>query len=264
MQIRKIDKGKCGIYLIRNIVNDKVYVGKAKDVYNRMLGHRRNLRVKSKDENRHLIAAWHKYGEDTFEYIIIEEFEFDEQKLREREDYWIVYYDATNRDKGYNLRRDSSTGCIVSEETRKLKSELTKGEKNPNYGHKWSDEQKQQMSELKREQYKTGIAVVNRDNSKKGARVRNERWEENPELLEIMKDKVSERRTEYKFYQCDKQTGDVVKVWDSIRDILKEHPEWKRHNLYAACSGEKPSIYGYKWYKKKNNEIVQTSEKSED
>ena len=87
MQIRKCDKGKCGIYLIRNVINDKVYVGKAKDIYNRMIGHRRNLRVKSKDENRHLIAAWHKYGEDAFEYIIIEELPLDEDLLRTREDY---------------------------------------------------------------------------------------------------------------------------------------------------------------------------------
>ena len=57
MQIRKCDKGKCGIYCIRNVFNDKVYIGKAKDVYNRMISHRYQLRKKSKDENRHLIAA---------------------------------------------------------------------------------------------------------------------------------------------------------------------------------------------------------------
>ena len=264
MQIRKCDKGKCGIYCIRNLINDKVYIGKAKDIYNRMISHRYQLRKKSKDENRHLIAAWHKYGEDAFEYIIVEELELDEQILRDREDYWIVEYDATNRDKGYNLRRDSSTGCIVLEETRKLKSEVSMGENNPNYGNKWTDEQKKRMSEIKKEQYRTGEVKINSENSRKGCKIRNQHWEENPELKQQMKDKVSAKIAEYDFYQYDKKSGELVKIWPSVHEILKEHPEWKRHNIYAVCSGEKPSIYGYKWKKVLKGEIVQTSEKSEE
>lgn len=37
MQIRKCDKEKCGIYCITNTYNDKVYIGKAKDIYNWMM-----------------------------------------------------------------------------------------------------------------------------------------------------------------------------------------------------------------------------------
>ena len=264
MEIHKCDKGKCGIYCIKNKINKKVYVGKAKDIYNRMIAHRYNLRKKSKDENRHLINAWHKYGENVFVYTIIEEFDFNEQKLREREDYWIVKLDATNREKGYNLRRDSSTGCLVLEETRKLKSEISMGENNPNYGNKWTDEKKEKMSKLKKEQYANGEVKYNPESSKKGAQVRNKHWEENPELKEQMKDKVSSKISEFDFYQYDKNTGELIKIWSSVHNILKEHPEWKRHNIYAVCSGEKPSIYGYKWKKVLKDEIVQTSEKSEE
>lgn len=264
MQIRNCDKGKCGIYCIRNIINDKVYIGKAKDIYNRIRSHKYNLRKRSNDENIHLINAWYKYGEEAFEYIVVEELDLDDQLLREREDYWIVKYNATNRDKGYNLRRDSSTGCIVLEETRQRKSEAVIGEKNPNYGNKWSEEQKQKMSELKKEQYKNGDVNYNKDASKKGVNARNKKWDENPELKEKMKEKVSSKTAEYDFYQCDKKTGEIIKVWSSVYEILKEHPEWKRHNIYAACSGEKPSIYGYKWFKDLKHEIVQTSEKSGD
>ena len=59
------------------------------------------------------------------------------------------------------------------------------------------------------------------------------------------------------FYQYDKITGELVRIWNSVHDILVENPNWKRHNIYAACSGEKPSIYGYKWKKIKNEDIVQ-------
>ena len=79
-----------------------------------------------------------------------------------------------------------------------------------------------------------------------------------------MKDKVSAKTSEFYFYQYDKNTGELIKIWSNVHDILKEHPEWKRHNIYAACSGEKPSIYGYKWKKVLKDEIVQTSEKSEE
>lgn len=264
MEIHKCDKGKCGIYCIKNTINEKVYIGKAKDIYNRMISHRYNLCKKSKNENRHLINAWHKYGEGAFVYTIIEEFDFNEQKLREREDYWIVKLNATNREKGYNLRRDSSTKCLVLEETRKLKSEISMGENNPNYGNKWTDEQKEKMSKLKKEQYANGEVKYNPESNKKGIQVRNKNWEENPELKEQMKDKVSAKTSEFDFYQYDKNTGKLIKIWPNVHDILKEHPEWKRHNIYAVCSGEKPSIYGYKWKKVLKDEIVQTSEKSEE
>ena len=79
-----------------------------------------------------------------------------------------------------------------------------------------------------------------------------------------MKKRVSESITKYKFYQYNKITGELIKIWNSIHDILLENPSWKRHNIYAACSGEKPSIYGYKWKKVKHEDIVQTLEKSKE
>lgn len=257
MKLYTKDKGVCGIYKIINTVNNKIYVGKAKNIYNRMLSHRTNLRRKSKDENRHLINAWHKYGEECFTYEIIEVLQFDENLLREREDYWIVTLDSTNRKVGYNLRRDSSTGCIVQDETKKKISEKVKGENNPNYGNKWTDEQKEKMSKLKKEQYKKGEVKINPEASKKGCEIRNAKWEQSPELKEQMKKNVSSKIAEYNFHQLDKKTGDLIKVWNSVYDILIEHPEWKRHNIYAACSGEKPSIYGYKWKKVLKEDIVQ-------
>lgn len=263
MKLNKNDR-KCGIYCIKNKINSKVYVGKAKNIYNRIQQHIYNLRKKSKDENRHLINAWFKYGEDAFEYFVIEELNFNESDLTNRELYWIDKYQSINRQFGYNLRRDSSTKMIVHEETRLVMSENNKGENNPNYGHKWSKDKKKSMSKLKKKQYQTGEVIINSEAAKKGPRVRNEKWKKDPTLKEKMKKKVSESITIYKFYQYDKTTNNLIKIWDSIYDILVENPNWKRHNIYAACSGEKPSIYGYKWKKVKCEDIVQTLEKSKD
>lgn len=57
MKIKREDKNKCGIYCIKNITTNKVYIGKSKNIYNRMMQHQYNLRKKSKDENRYLINA---------------------------------------------------------------------------------------------------------------------------------------------------------------------------------------------------------------
>ena len=263
MELNKNDQ-KCGIYCIKNKINSKVYVGKAKNIYKRIQQHIYNLRKKSKDENRHLINAWFKYGESAFEYSVLEEFEINEEILRIQELYWIEKYNATDRNFGYNLMKDSSSGIIVHEETRRLMSERNTGKNNPNYGNHWSEEKKKEMSEIKKEQYKNGEQIAIPENGRKGAEIRNKNWEKDPTLKEKMKKKVSESITEYKFYQYDKITGELIKIWNSVYDILQENPNWKRHNIYAACSGEKPSIYGYKWKKIKCEDIVQTSEKSED
>ena len=113
------------------------------------------------------------------------------------------------------------------------------------------------MSEMVRRGYETGEWGRNPEAVYKAIEVRNKHWEENPQLKENMKKKVSSQISEYSFYQYDKKTLELVRIWDSVYDILFEHPEWKRHNIYAACSGEKPSIYGYKWKKILKSEIVQ-------
>lgn len=50
-------KGKIGVYCIFNKVNGKVYIGKAKCIHKRIIGHIALLNTRSKDENRHLIRA---------------------------------------------------------------------------------------------------------------------------------------------------------------------------------------------------------------
>lgn len=53
----KEDKNKSGIYVIKNKINNKVYVGKAINIYRRIKAHITSLNTKDKNENRHLINA---------------------------------------------------------------------------------------------------------------------------------------------------------------------------------------------------------------
>lgn len=259
MKINKNDLNKCGIYCIRNIVNNKVYIGKSINIYTRITGHISYLNNKSKNENRHLINSWHKYGRDNFEYFILEYFsEINEEKLKERELFWIDSYNSTNRDVGYNLRRDSSTKMIVHEETRKLISEVVKGEKNPNFGNNWTDEQKLKASIRLKEEFKSGKRIVNIEDCKKGIIAKKQLYKNFPELLEKNIEKQSTSSSKYKIYQYTKENV-LIKVWNKVRDIIKDNPNYKKHNIYAVCSGEKPSMYGYIWVKILHDDIVRTT-----
>ena len=122
----KEHKGMSGIYSITNLINQKVYVGKTNDFYKRYYQYVSGFRKNSTNRiNSYLLSSFNKYGFDNFKFKVVEFVEVD--NLSERELHWIDQLDTTNRDKGYNLRRDSSTGMIVHKSTReKISNRLRK------------------------------------------------------------------------------------------------------------------------------------------
>jgi group I intron endonuclease len=238
------------VYCIRNLINNKVYIGKANKIAGRIANHKYALRARNKkQENAHLIAAWNKYGEKNFDYFVLETIDINNQELlTDRELYWIKEYKSIQREFGYNLRMDSSSNMIVHEETRKKISEAVTGERNPNYNNKWSNTQKEEMSLKIKKQFETGRKKPTMETALKGIAIRNEKWQNNPELKLEMARKVAEKRNKFQIHQLTKE-GDLIKIWENVLEIRTAYPEYKRHNIYAVCSGEKPSIYGYKWVK---------------
>jgi len=89
-----------GIYVIKNLINDKKYIGQSKNIEQRFVGHRSALRH-NRHANKHLQSSWNKYGECSFVFDVLEECEYEQ--LNEREIYYIDLYDTYNT--GYNLCR---------------------------------------------------------------------------------------------------------------------------------------------------------------
>lgn len=126
---------KAGIYLIKNLINNKIYVGQSINVKTRISKHKSYLRSGS-HENQHLQRAFNKYGESSFEFVILET--CDVSEIDKKELHYIKKFDSMNIEKGYNLESGGNEGKIVSESTKEKK----RGKNNPMYGKKDSAETK--------------------------------------------------------------------------------------------------------------------------
>lgn len=137
-----------GIYCIRNIINGKIYIGQSKSCVYRWREHKSSLRGGYHD-NSYLQASFDKYGEEAFEYSILEECE--ESRRDEREMFWIDHYNSTNRAYGFNRMFGGCLNKSHSQETKdKIRNSIKALEIKPHkrYGCKWSEERKAEMSIL--------------------------------------------------------------------------------------------------------------------
>lgn len=90
-----------GIYVIANSRNAKVYVGSAVTPRRREAEHWRQL-SRGKHYNARLQAAWLKYGEASFFFLVVEGVT-DAARLIEREQAWLDGLRAANPAFGYNI-----------------------------------------------------------------------------------------------------------------------------------------------------------------
>ena len=92
----------CGIYKITNKINGHSYIGLSKDIEKRFSEHKsKAIHSNKKDDlDKALYRAMRKYGIDNFSYEIIEE--CPKEKLKEREIYWISYYNTYENREDYN------------------------------------------------------------------------------------------------------------------------------------------------------------------
>lgn len=123
---------KSGIYAITNKTNGKMYIGQSGDLHHRLTAHRSYLR-RGAHHNRHLQASWNKYGEDNFEFSVLEECGLEE--LDSKEQYYIDKFNSMLFGYNRTLGGDGIQGHKMSEESRRRMSDShchLYGSDNPN------------------------------------------------------------------------------------------------------------------------------------
>ena len=88
-----------GVYMIKNKLNGKVYIGSSNQIRRRWQEHERRLAAGIHASWKLQAAYNYSHNIDDFEFAVIEEVS-DSKQLIAREQYWMDYYDAYNT--GYN------------------------------------------------------------------------------------------------------------------------------------------------------------------
>jgi hypothetical protein len=73
-------------------------------------------------------------------------------------------------------------------------------------------------------------------------------WADNPDKKESMRLKVKQKKEKYRFLQLSENNA-LIKVYETIDEVIKENPNYKWQNIYSVCNGYKKRIYGFKWKK---------------
>lgn len=167
------DLNGCGIYCILNISDGKQYIGSTFNFGNRLRDHFKNL-SRNRHPNTFLQNAYNKYGNDSFEFKILEicsalittvdllsieqKYLDDIFKIKNHYDYHYNISVMSNspmagrKHSKETIQKMSgktphNKGKSLTEEQKKHLSKINSGEKNPNFGKKRSTETKKKISD---------------------------------------------------------------------------------------------------------------------
>lgn len=242
-----------GVYMIKNTVTNKVYIGSASNFERRFYLHKLNLN-RNKHHSRHLQSAWNKYGQYNFEFIILEKTTCEKKILLETEQIYIDKYQSANENFGYNInpKSHSSLGVKRSEEYRKKSSEFRKGKnigpENPmfrksvydiwlkKYGKTEADKRQKEANDKNR-----------KSNSGKRKGI------SNPAIVELNKKRVKP------VLQYD-LNNNFIREWNSVTEAsvaLKIEPKTIRN----SCLGKQSKNLIFKWKYKNSKDIISNKTK---
>lgn len=212
---------KSGIYCIENLVNGKKYIGQSVNIDARWAKHKSELND-NKHFNDYLQKSWNKYGQDNFNFYVLEFCNIEQ--LDEREIYYINFYKTLNRDKGYNLMSGGTFGRKYSIESREKMSQSLKG-------HEVSFKTRIKISK--------NHADVNGENN--GMYGKNHTEEAKRKVSEANRGKVSARR--------NRNAVCCIELDKTFEDATEASKELSLDSggILKCCKGERKTCGGYHW-----------------
>ncbi len=229
------------IYMIRNTVNDKKYIGQTTTKLNKRARWTINGLRKY---NRHLVFSLEKYGIENFERKILS-IAINKKQLNQLEKNYIKKYNTINQDFGYNLMEGghdaSSWNKGLSKEkqpfyNRKHTKETKKKISMALTGRKLSEETKKKLSDINKGKIYSKEYKEKMSNILKGTRKGTDNSFFGKKHSEETKKKISENSKKYwnnEEYRI-KQSNSSKKAWTEERRKErsekykgKNNPNWK-------------------------------------
>jgi group I intron endonuclease len=254
-----------GIYIIRSLIDGRIYVGSAKTLYRRYLTHHSALR-KNEHRSIHMQRFADQYGLNSLSFDLLEIVK-DKTQLLIREQYYLDLYKPFGKD-GFNTLTvaGSRLGAIISEESRLKISASNKGKIPHNAGIPMSEVQRVKLSlaktgkrlneegRAKRSQslrnrgfkpHNTGKPMT--EDQKEHLRIKNTGKKLSTETKEkIAKSLIGNNRHPVKpviMYSLDMQP---IKEFKSVTDAAKEIGT-SRSNINFCLNGTCKTAAGYVW-----------------
>lgn len=213
-----------GIYKVTNQINNKIYIGKSKDIQRRWRQHHTEPFNKNCDAYSVIFyKAIRKYGIEHFSFEVIEE--CSEEQLNEREKYWIAFYNSyfnNENSSGYNMTRGGENTVFELKYDIDYISQL------------WSEGATHTEITAK-----TGCPKATLTN-----------------YLNALEIPVEERRYRsnlykakpvYQFSYDNQLLQCYTSVSEAVRALQKNNPKVHTSGICYACNGKLTSAYGYRW-----------------
>lgn len=150
-------KNDFGIYAIRNKLNNCTYVGQTGENFQRRYWHHRWKLKDNSHDNKYLQNAWNKYGEENFEFYVLE-VTSDKSLLDEMEIKYIDKFKSQKSSYNMLLGGGGRRGFAMSEHAKHMV-----GMKNREHmlGTKHLQSTKEKMSETRRGKDYTRYRITN-------------------------------------------------------------------------------------------------------
>lgn len=140
----------CGIYKILNKINNKFYVGSSNNIKRRWMHHITYLNG-GYHANVYLQNAWNKYGQQAFDFILLEE--IDEPELLVKEQKYLDIYRQETPNLIYNISLIAGSpmkNLNHSNETIETLKQKLSGVNHPHYGKEVTEQWRRNISKNKK------------------------------------------------------------------------------------------------------------------
>lgn len=258
------------IYKITNMVTNKNYIGKTKKTISARFKEHKKA-AKDNKKNYHLYNSMNKYGLDCFFIELIEE--CSDNKLNERESYWIdyynTYYNGYNETFGgdgrtkydYKLLADTYLetksekntaemfGCsksVVQHACETYSIKINKG-LSPEY---WKSEKGQKHKEQIRQ---LGLAskgrIVSKETRKKQSEARKEKYagKNSPMYGKKFSQEHRERMSQNSAWAKKVKCIETGEVYSSALQASKAVKLKSSSGISKCCNGERKTAGGFHW-----------------